>query len=456
MSIKNKELEENDLLTIIHAAVRDRGLAGHHIDSLNYFTKDGLKQIITKFFGIDHRFINKRVTTPEDQSIESIHFKLTYPTIEMEPTKILNGDSEELMTPKTARDRGLTYGANIFIGVNCVFTANLRAGGTKVRTVSLENLPLSALPIGVKTDMCALTVMPREALLAGGEDPNDPGGYFIIKGTEWVVTCLENQCFNNLSIYRSDKIENERVRGTIITKAGDAFEHTYQSIFKLLKDDRIVFEITLNKKEVIILPFFALFRIFGVSSDSEIMEYILCNDTDTQDELTIVMRNFLENAFDANYGETEHFKDILDQPSTLLAIAKLKTKELLNENNLNNEDICKHYIEPIIEIFDKRVLQQYGTGVNDRKTKAVIVGRYYRDIIMVHLGLAPITDRDSMKIKRMHAAGITLSKSLKSQFNQVVNLPVKKRLMKVLEAESFSTADLASAIHSIIITEGQS
>lgn len=447
-------ISENDFITILHAAIKERGLSGHHIDSLNYFTRDGIRQIITKWFSHDIRHANTRDTTPEDQSIESIHFKLTYPNVYLEPVVVPNGDSTTIMTPKMARDRDLTYGANLFLDVNCVFTATLKAGGTVVRTIDLKKVLVSIIPIGVKTDMCILNGMSREALLEAGEDPNDPGGYMIVKGTEWVINCLENSCFNSMSIYRTDKVDNELVRGTIICKSGDAFEHTYQSKFMLLKDNRIVFEITTGKKEVLLLPFFSVFRLFGVSSDRDITEYILGSSANSRDDLNVVLLDLIEKAFDANYLETEHYKVCYTAGDTALAIARMRYPELESDDAINNEDLCRHFNNKIMEIFDTRVIQQYGSSINDRRVKAIMIGKYYRDVLLVYLNLAPITDRDSLKIKRIHPAGITLSKSFKQQFNQIVHSKLKLKILKKLTDEPFHTSDLEMEIKNTLINEG--
>ena len=40
--------------------------------------------------------------------------------------------------------------------------------------------------------------MPTEQLISEGEDPDDPGGYFIIKGTERVLVGIEDLAANRI------------------------------------------------------------------------------------------------------------------------------------------------------------------------------------------------------------------------------------------------------------------
>ena len=67
------------------------------------------------------------------------------------------------------------------------------------------------LPVMVKSDLCQLSKMTKEQLIAASEDPNDPGGYFIINGSERVIVGLEDLSPNKILV----DVEKDRRRGNV-------------------------------------------------------------------------------------------------------------------------------------------------------------------------------------------------------------------------------------------------
>src|SRR5438105_12959799 len=66
-------------------------------------------------------------------------------------------------------------------------------------TIEEEGLPrdttrqhIGDLPVMVKSDLCQLSTKTKEQLIDSGEDPNDPGGYFIINSSDRLVVGLED------------------------------------------------------------------------------------------------------------------------------------------------------------------------------------------------------------------------------------------------------------------------
>jgi DNA-directed RNA polymerase beta subunit len=47
------------------------------------------------------------------------------------------------------------------------------------------------MPVMVKSKICPLSNMSQQELMEAGEDPDDPGGYFIINGTERILVLVE-------------------------------------------------------------------------------------------------------------------------------------------------------------------------------------------------------------------------------------------------------------------------
>ena len=52
----------------------------------------------------------------------------------------------------------------------------------------------------VKSELCQLSNRTKEQLIESGEDPNDPGGYFIIHGAEREIVGLEDGSPNKIRV----------------------------------------------------------------------------------------------------------------------------------------------------------------------------------------------------------------------------------------------------------------
>lgn len=458
--ITARPLTENDLITIVKASIAQKGHAGHHIESMNYFIDRGIPQIVKDFYKWDEMIENRRKgdVSPEDKEIESYHLLVTYPRVYVETTKIISNGTEMDMTPANARNTDRTYGVTLFADISITITPHLRVGSkTKYKPIEvlISSQKISVIPIAVKGEHCVLSGYSTEALLSAGEDPKDPGGYTIINGKEWVINCLENSWVNALSIYKNTKYEDELVRGTIIAKNGDAFEHTYQNRFYFRRGNKLDYSLTIGKGSEIRLPFYALFRILGVSVDKEITEMILGDDIYSRSSQSQLLRTIVEDAFAANYGNTyNRFRNMFSADKIALEVALLSNTDIRESEVREDEEKAKFHLSRIMKHFDEKVLQQYGTTKDDRRIKACIVGKYLRDIILAHYDIVPTSDRDSFQVKRIHAAGITLSKAFKMNFNKVIHNRIKRVITTHLFDNPFTKADIGAAIKHMINSEG--
>lgn len=451
---------ENDLITIVNAAILRKGHAGHHIESMDYFVERGIQQIITEFYKWDERIENGDADVDRqkvNKDIESFHFEVNYPAVYIRPTKIYSEKTEIDLTPQNARNTDRTYGVTLYVDVNVKITPNMRPNSTRKldpRVFLIKDQKLSVIPVAIKSNMCVLSKYSREALFENGEDPKDPGGYTIIGGKEWVINCLENSWFNAMSIYKNSKHEDELVRGTIISKDGDAFENTYQNKFFLRRGPKIDYSLTINKNNEIHVPFFTLFRMFGICSDKDITEFIMGDHIDSTSQQGIILRNTVEEAFRSNYGpQYNKFKNEFTMQKNALMIDLLVNPDHVGKIE-DSEELQKVFINDILKHFNEKVLPQYGSGPNSRHVKALIIGKHIRDIILAHNNVVPTSDRDSFQVKRIHAAGITLAKAFKQQFNKMIHMRIKQTIKKLLlSEESFESADFHAAISNVILKD---
>jgi DNA-directed RNA polymerase III subunit RPC2 len=92
----------------------------------------------------------------------------------------------------------LTYSANIFVDVE--YTR-----GRQI--VKRKNVMIGRLPIMLRSSHCVLTGKNEAELARMKECPLDPGGYFVVKGTEKVIL-VQEQLSKNRIIVDVDKKNN--------------------------------------------------------------------------------------------------------------------------------------------------------------------------------------------------------------------------------------------------------
>ena len=100
------------------------------------------------------------------------------------------------MTTNECRQRDLTYAAPILVDI-----AYLR-GRTKVVR---KGVTIGRLPIMLRSSKCVLADKSESAMAKLKECPLDPGGYFIVNGTEKVILVQEQLSKNRVLVETDPK-----------------------------------------------------------------------------------------------------------------------------------------------------------------------------------------------------------------------------------------------------------
>jgi DNA-directed RNA polymerase III subunit RPC2 len=162
-----------------------KGLVKQHIDSFNYFVDVDIKNIVRA---------NNKVTSDVDP-----RFWLKYADIKVGvPDRNEIEAVDKSVTPHECRLRDITYSAPILV------TIQYTRGKSVVRR---PNVNIGRLPIMLRSNKCVLTGRNETQLARMTECPLDPGGYFVVKGTEKVIL-VQEQLSKNRIIVETDKVKN--------------------------------------------------------------------------------------------------------------------------------------------------------------------------------------------------------------------------------------------------------
>ena len=158
--------------TLIKKYFEEQSFVDSDIESFNNFIDRELLNIIEE----------NREITPTIIPHNIDEFKIRLDKIWVEKPKMIEADgSVRNIYPMEARLRKITYSAP------CWITVSEHINGVQRESLDTQ---IGNLPIMLKSKWCHLHKLSKEELIAKGEDFDEPGGYFIINGTEKVLITI--------------------------------------------------------------------------------------------------------------------------------------------------------------------------------------------------------------------------------------------------------------------------
>ena len=169
---------------MLPAFLKIKGLVKQHIDSFNYFVDVDIHNIVKA---------NNRVTSDVDP-----HFELIYHSVRVGfPERNDANAIDKSISPHECRLRDTTYSAPII--------AHVEYTRGRQRIHRRDHI-IGRLPIMLRSNKCVLTGRTDAQLARLQECPLDPGGYFVVKGTEKVIL-VQEQLSKNRIIVETDPVK---------------------------------------------------------------------------------------------------------------------------------------------------------------------------------------------------------------------------------------------------------
>ncbi len=241
-------MNKEEQYTLIKSFFKEFGLAPVHIRSFERFVEN-VMPVIAK-----NVEMKPSVAPPGYKKVE---IKIENIRIGKPDVKESDGNVRTIY-PMEARIRDLTYAAPIIVDVAYI------ADGEKVQE---EEATIGRLPVVVKSKYCNLHGLSRKELIEKArEDPDDPGGYFIINGTERIILTTEDLAPNKLIVTKSSQEGIEYV-GRIYADAGPI--KLPHSII-MAKNGQFLISFGVFKK----LHLISLIKALGVKDDDDIRAFI--------------------------------------------------------------------------------------------------------------------------------------------------------------------------------------
>ncbi len=384
-SCRNPYLGVDDLWTVYSAGIKEMGLSRQHLDSFNSFVQNKLRSIIMSHKEIVptwRTLAPKRYGVPQTEFIETPDIKLVIEDIRIgKPSVKESHGYRHEVDPLECRIRNLTYSAPILLDV--VLYEN------GIETVR-ETVEIGELPIMVRSVIDPLSKMSKEELMVFGEDWEDPGGYFIINGSEKVVVIQEDLAVNRIIVGPAT------TSTTRITHTAKVVSTTLgirrQVILDRMSDGSL--EISMSKISYRI-PFAVMMRALGLESDVQIATAV-SPDPDIQRELMISLEKVS--------------RTVTNQQQALEYIG----------NRLAPGQPRAVRIKRAEEFIDTQFLPHLGMRPEDRLAKAFFLAEMANRVLQLSLGKRNPDDKDHYSNKRVRLAGDLIAEVFRDAYEAFV------------------------------------
>ncbi|PIK33731.1 putative DNA-directed RNA polymerase III subunit RPC2 [Apostichopus japonicus] len=296
------------------------------------------------------------------------------------------------ISPHECRLRDMTYSAPITVDIE--YTR-----GTQ--RVIRKHLPIGRMPIMLRSSNCILTGKSPAELAKLNECPLDPGGYFVVRGSEKVIL-IQEQLSKNRMIVELDR------KGMVSCNVTSSTHERKSRTVVILKKGRHYIKHNSLTEDV---PIVVVFKALGLESDQEVVQMV-----GTEDSL---MSQFAPNL------EECHRLQIFTQTQALNYIGsklrqrqrwggQIKTKvdearDLLTNTVLTHVPLISLLFEDLFKKFNSE-LKKIADQIIPKPSRAAlfdVVKHMRQDKITNGLNTAISTGNWSLKRFKMERAGVT-------------------------------------------------
>ena len=332
---------------LVQAYLRSNGLVGQNIISYDKFVEEGMQKIVDA----------QGVIEPQ---VENYYIKLGKIRVE-KPTVVEADGSRHPLTPMEARQRDLSYSAPLFLEMTCVIKGIERKP---------EDVYIGELPVMLKSKLCYLHGKGTEELVEAGEDPLDPGGYFVINGTEKSLMTLEDLAPNRILVSREK--DNDVVQAKVFsTRSGFRGRCTVDRT----GEGKIGVTLPSNNRA---LELILVLRSLGLSSDERITE-AFANEKEIRNDILLNLE----------------LDESRNKPQALEIIGKRAAPGQPTDYQIKRAEL----------LLDRYLLPHIGVDPKDRLAKAYYLCRMTERSILVAAHKRGVDDKDHYANKRLKIGG---------------------------------------------------
>ena len=316
------------------------------------------------------------------------------------------------LTPMECRLTDTTYSGGIYVDIEYTHEDKIR---------KQQGIHIGALPIMLRSDLCHLANKNQNELARMGECPLDPGGYFVVKGTEKVILVQEQLSKNRIIVMTDPK--KDVVTAEVTSSTHDRVVKTYVTT----KNKRIYLRHNSFKEYI---PIVIALKAMGMTSDKEILQLTCGPDERFQEALGVSLE-------EAARLKIYTRRQALDWIGARVSPGQEKEDRTIG-HKLTPADIA-------CQALATMVLGHVPVREMNFRPKTIYLATMTRRVLMAMVDEKMVDDRDYVGNKRLELAGQLLSLLFEDSF-KTFNADLKKRMDKILEKKSRAGPFDASAL----------
>lgn len=415
---------------VISSYFDEKGLVRQQLDSFDEFIQMSVQRIVEHSPAIDLQAEAQHTSgTVETPARYVLKFEQIYLS---KPTHWEKDGAPSPMMPNEARLRNLTYSAPLYVDITKTV---IKEGEENVETQHQKTF-IGKIPIMLRSTYCLLNRLTDRDLTELNECPLDPGGYFIINGSEKVLIAQEKMATNTVYVF-----QQKDSKYAYKTEIRSCLEHSSRPtstlwVNMMARGGTGVKKSAIGQKIIAILPYIKqeipiiiVFRALGFVSDRDILEHIIYDFDDP--EMMEMVKPSLDEAF------------VIQEQNVAL--------NFIGSRGARPGVTKEKRIKYAREILQKEMLPHVGVSDFCETKKAYFLGYMVHRLLLAALGRREVDDRDHYGNKRLDLAGPLLAFLFRGLFR---NLMKEVRLYAQKYIDRGKDFNLELAIKTRIITDG--
>jgi len=419
-----------DVIRSYFAGNHLKKLVRHQIESFNNFVTHQIPKTIEMFNPVH---IRSEKSFHELSGKYSLELDVTFQNFNLYRPQIHeNTGATKIMFPSEARLRNFTYASNMTIDLNIKYI--IRSGDSMESEQTfykiLPKINIGKLPIMLKSEVCVLQQYGHVPPTVTKECEFDPGGYFIINGSEKTCIGQERAAENLVQCFNTEKNINKWSWTAEIKSVPDFKSISPKQISMMIASknngfgNSLFLQIPRIKQPI---PLFIVFRAIGVNTDKDICELVVLNVKDLvakkeTDKIIMALRASIVEASTCMTKED--------------ALAYITSYAMYTPINMDKDTGHRKKHEFTVDVLETDLFPHCQTMTQ----KKHFLGYMTKKLLYTSFGWRPVDDRDSYLNKRIDLSGVLLNNLVRNYMNKLVK-DMSKQVVREINNGSWRTTD---------------
>ena len=401
-------------------------LVRHQLESYNDFVSHQIPKTVGMFNPV---IVRSEQDYNKDLDLYSLELLITFENFYIYRPQIHeNNGATKIMFPHEARLRNFTYASAMTVDINIKYIIRTGEKLQNIQTVysKLPKIHIGKLPIMLNSCICVLSQYKHVDHKVTGECRVDPGGYFIINGSEKTVLGQERAAENKVYCFKIGKNTNKYSFLSEIKSVPDYRCISPKQINMMIVSRNngfgfpVVVQIPRIKNPI---PLFIVFRALGIISDQEICNIICLSLKDSK--LKKLIYGLQASIVDSNKVLSEEAAIEFIMNSAMFTPINMTREEGIIKKRQFTVDVLGNDLFPHCKNKDQRIY---------------FLGYMANELLQTSFGWRPQDDRDSYMNKRIDLTGSLLNNLFRNYFNKLVK-DMQKQIVREINNGSWRSTN---------------